>query len=146
MEKLIERIAFLENRWGSLTRRGICSECQGVVEGRIERIPDEADHYHYHGRCHRCGFHHGIPVGMFLVSHPAVTSFYYQRGVDVLSTPFWTLEFCTPGHETVLTTDPFRLGVDVTLDDETLSLTLDRDGTVVSTGITGTPVENPRDC
>lgn len=142
-EEIVERIAFLENRWGSLTRRGICSECQGYVEGEIETIPDDPDHYHYHGLCRRCGFHHGIPVGMFLASHPAVTSFYYDRGVDVLTAPFWTLEFCTPGHETVLSTDPFRLKVDVNLDGETLSLTLNRDGTVVSTAIAGTSAENP---
>ncbi|WP_217493333.1 hypothetical protein [Haladaptatus sp. W1] len=43
-------------------------------------------------------------------------------------------------------TDPFRLGVDVKLDGETLSLTLDRDGTVVSTAIAGIPDEAPHDC
>ncbi|MFH5797066.1 hypothetical protein [Haladaptatus sp. CMAA 1911] len=145
-EEIVERIAFLENRWGSLTRRGICSECQGYVEGRVETIPEESERYHYHGLCRRCGFHHGIPVGMFLASHPAVTSFYYDRGVDVQTTPFWTLEFCTPGHETVLSTDPLRLGVDVNLEDETLSLTLDRDGTVVSTAIAGSAAEKPRNC
>ncbi|WP_423746132.1 hypothetical protein V5735_17915 (plasmid) [Haladaptatus sp. SPP-AMP-3] len=141
--EIVERIAFLENQWGSLTRRGICSECQGYVEGRIETIPEDPDHYHYHGRCRRCGFHHGIPVGMFLASHPAVTSFYYERGVDVLTTPFWTLEFCAPGRETVLSTDPLRLGVDANLDGETLSLTLNRDGTVVSTAMAGASAEEP---
>lgn len=130
---VIERIAFLENRWGALTRQGICSECQGNVDGQIEFGGVPRDHYHYHGRCHRCGFHHGIPVGLFLVSHPAVSNFYYEHGIDILTTPFWTLEFCTPGTETVLSTDPLRLCVDVVLDGETLSVTLDQDGTVVST-------------
>jgi hypothetical protein len=132
-DDVIEQIAFLENRWGALTRQGICSECQGFVDGEIEFGGAQREHYHYHGRCHRCGFHHGIPVGLFLVSHPAVSNFYYEHDVDIRTTPFWTLEFCTPGTETVLSTDPLRLCVDVIHNGETLSLTLDRDGAVVST-------------
>lgn len=132
-EDVIERIAFLEHQWIELTRQGICSECNGYVEGEIEFGGARRDHYHYHGHCHRCGFQHGIPVGMFLTGHPAVRNFYYEHGVDIRTTPFWTLEFYTPGDETVLSTDPLRLRVDVTREGETLSLTLDRDGSVVST-------------
>ncbi|SFS07086.1 hypothetical protein SAMN05216559_3150 [Halomicrobium zhouii] len=132
-DELIERIAFLENRWGALLRQNICSECHGRVDGEIELGGARSEHYHYHGHCHRCGFQHGIPVGMYLVSHPAVTSFFYERGVDVRTVPFWTLEFCKPHSETVLCTDPLRLRVDVTRENETLSITLDRAGTVTAT-------------
>ena len=130
---VIERIAFLENRWGALTRRGICSECQGYVDGEIEIDDENSDHYHYHGHCRRCGFQHGIPIGLFLVSQPAVSHFYYEHGIHIRTTPFWTLEFCTPGSETVLSTEPLRLRVDITQGGETLSLTLDREGSVIST-------------
>ncbi|WP_435347759.1 DUF7351 domain-containing protein [Haloarchaeobius sp. HRN-SO-5] len=138
---VVERIAFLENRWGALTRQGICSECRGYVEGEIEFGGVQPDHYHYHGRCRRCGFRHGIPVGLYLLSHPAVTTFYYDHGVDVRSTPFWTVDGCTPGAETVLSTDPLRLRVEFTQDGDTLSLTLDRDGSVVSTDRSSAPAE-----
>lgn len=140
-EDVIERIAFLENRWSALTRKGICSECQGYVEGEIESDNGPPEHYSYHGHCRRCEFQHVMPVGMLLVSHPAVSNFYYERGVDIRSTPYWTLEFCTPGNETVLSTDPLRLRVDVTHEGETLSLTLDRAGSVVSTDRSGTSAE-----
>lgn len=132
-EDVIERIAFLENRWGQLTRQGICGECSGYVDGEVELGEKWGGHYTYHGICGRCGFHHGIPVGMFLVSHPAVCNFYDERGVDVRTTPFWTLDFCKPGTETVVSRDPLRLRVDVRYEGETLSLTLDREGSVVST-------------
>ena len=130
---VFERIALLEHQWIELTRQGICSECKGRVDGEIEFGGAPPDHYHYHGHCHRCGFQHGIPVGVFLTGHPAVRNFYDERGVDVRTTPFWTLDFCAPGSETVVSEDPLRLRVDVRRAGETLSLTLDRDGSVVST-------------
>ncbi|WP_440989311.1 winged helix-turn-helix domain-containing protein [Haloarchaeobius baliensis] len=130
-DTLVERIAFLENRWGELTRRGICSECQGNVDGELTRLEDGG--HHFLGHCDRCGSQHGLPVGLFLVGHPDVQRFYYEHDVDVRSTPYWTLDFCRPGAETVVSTDPLRVRVDVTHDGDTLSLTLDRAGDVVAT-------------
>jgi hypothetical protein len=132
-DDVVELIAFMENRWGALTRQGICSECKGYVEGGLEVADPELEFYHYYAHCHRCGFQHGIPVGLYLVSHPAVQNFYHEHGVDVRTTPFWTLPFCKLGSETVLSTAPVRVRVDVTESGETLSLTLDETGAVVST-------------
>ncbi|WP_135819681.1 DUF7351 domain-containing protein [Halostella litorea] len=134
---IAERVTFLESRWGELTRRGICSECGGRVEGRIEYGGVGPDHYHYRGECDRCGFVHGIPVGLFLVGHPAVIGFHHDHGVDVRTVPFWTLDFCVPGSETVASEDPLRLRVETERAGETLSLTLDRSGEVVSTERSG---------
>lgn len=130
---VIERIALVENRWSELIRNGICAECLGYVDGNIEYGGVQPAHYHYHGHCHRCGFQHGIPVGMFLISHPAVVDFYHECDINIRTTPFWTLEFCTPGNETVVSTDPLRLRVGITEESDELSLTLDREGTIVST-------------
>lgn len=130
-DELVERIAFLENRWGELTRRGICSECQGRVEGTLTRY--EGEQYHYLGHCERCGSQHGLPVGLYLLGHPDVQRFSYEHGVDLRSTPFWTLDWCRLGTETAVSTDPLRIRVDVTHDGDTLSLTLDREGDVVAT-------------
>jgi hypothetical protein len=130
-DELVERIAFLENRWGELTRRGICSECQGRVDGELTELDD--GRYHYLGHCERCGSQHGLPVGLFLVGHPAVQGFYYEHDVDVRSTPYWALDFCRPGAETVDSTEPLRIRVDVSHAGDTLSLTLDREGDVVAT-------------
>lgn len=132
-ETVIEQVAFMTYNHVALTCQGICSECQGYVDGKIDTGGVQPEHYHYHGTCRRCGFHHGIPVGMFVLPHPDVLTFFCERGTDVRSTPFWTLDFCNPGAETVLSKDSLRLRVDVRQDDETLSLTLDREGTVIST-------------
>lgn len=129
---IVEQVAFLGTQWSALTRRGICSECQGRVEGELEFGGFQPDHYHYHADCQHCGYQHAIPLGLYLLSHPTVWHFYHTHGVDIRTRPFWTLEWCTPGSETVLSTDPLRLAVDISQGDETLRLEIERDGTVVS--------------
>jgi hypothetical protein len=132
-DDVIGKIAFLGNQWAARSRRGICSECQGRVDGEIEYGGSQPDHYHYHAVCDHCGSHHAIPLGLYLVSHPTVWEFYHQHGVDIRTTPFWTLDFATPGSETVLSDDPLRLCVDVTCDDEIHRLEVTRDGSIVAT-------------
>ncbi|MFC3476973.1 winged helix-turn-helix domain-containing protein [Halobacterium litoreum] len=130
-DAVAERAAFLENRWGSLTREGVCSECSGRVEGGLRLWDGDPEHWVYHGDCHHCGFQHVLPVGLFLLGHPDVLAFHFDHGVDVRTVPFWTLDFCEPGTETVVSTDPLRVRVDVEAGDETLSLTVDSDGDVI---------------
>jgi len=112
---------------------GGCAACGGRVDGAVAFGGRPPEHYHYHGRCERCGFHHALPVGIYLLGDPAVESFYHERGVDVRSRPFWTLPFCRRGAETVVSTAPLRLRVDVTHEGETLSLAVDRDGELLDT-------------
>lgn len=128
-----ERAGFLENRWGSLTRAGVCSECSGRVKGELELWHGDPEHYVYHGDCHHCGFQHVLPVGLFLLGHPDVLAFHFDHGVDVRTVPFWTLDFCEPGAESVVSRAPLRVRVVVEAGCETLSLTVDGDGEVVET-------------
>ncbi|KZN25333.1 hypothetical protein A4G99_02175 [Haladaptatus sp. R4] len=123
-ETIVERIALSSYHEFALTYRGICPGCEGYVDGTIHRDDVRPEHYHYHADCPRCGFQSGFPVGIIALFHPDVISFFAEHGTDVRSTPFWTLDFCRPGHETVLSTDPLRFRVDVTKGDETLSVVL----------------------
>lgn len=132
-ETLGERLTLLLQQRVAQVRRGICPECQGAVEGGIRFGINDLEHYYYHGRCQQCGFQHGFDVGPLVLPHPDVIAFFADHGRDVRSTPLWELDFCTPGRETVCSTEPLRLRVDVEREDETLSLTLDRDGSVVAT-------------
>lgn len=129
-ETIIEKVAFLGNQWGAMTRRGICSECQGRVEGEIEYGGSQPDHYHYHANCLHCGSRHGIPLGLYLISHPLVWEFYDEHGVDVRTIPFWTLDFATPGSESVVSTEPLRLQVEITLHENCLRVDISQDGSV----------------
>lgn len=66
-----------------------------------------------------------------VLAHPDVVAFFSERGRDIRTEPYWTLDFCRPGHETVESMDPFRVRVTIERD-ETLTLTLDREGTVIA--------------
>jgi hypothetical protein len=138
-EGVVERVAFLENRYGSYLRRGICPECQGRVDVELAYGGARVEQYHYRGECDRCGFLHGVPVGMYVLDHPAVVAFYHDHGVDVRTEPFWTLDFCVPGAETVLSEDPTRLQVEAECEGERLSVTLTADGTVEATECSPAP-------
>ncbi len=127
---LVDHVAFLGSQWSARIRRGICSECQGRVEGRVEFGGAGVDHYHYAADCRHCGTPHGIPLALYLLGHPRVWAFYREAGVDARTTPFWTLEGARPGEATVRSEEPLRLGVELETDGRRLPLEVSRDGTV----------------
>lgn len=111
---------------------GTCPTCHGRVEGEISRSDDSEDFY-FEAPCETCGNQFANTVGGVVLTHPEVVAFLYEQGLDVRETVPWKHSFVYPGAETVESTDPLRLSVEISGDDETLSLTVDRRGTVVST-------------
>ncbi|WP_226480907.1 helix-turn-helix domain-containing protein [Natrinema amylolyticum] len=132
-ESVGERLTLLVQQRVAQVRRGICPECQGAVDGEIRYGIADLEHYYYHGECRHCDYQHGFDVGPLVLPHPDVIAFVSEHGRDIRSTPIWELDFCTPGDETTVSTDPLQLRVDIERGDETLSVTLDRDGSVIAT-------------
>jgi len=66
-------------------------------------------------------------------------SFLYDHGINVRSCIPWSLPFVYRGHETIESTDPLWVPVDVRMADESLIVTMDRGGAVVSTERNGSP-------
>jgi hypothetical protein len=131
--EVVDQIAFLGYQWSEATRQGVCTDCHGHLTGELEHGGLQPDHHHYLAHCHRCGYQHGVPLGCYLLSHPTVTHFYHDHGIDARTTPWWTLDWTTPGIETTLQTDPLHIQVDIHCDHDTLTLTVDADGTVIDT-------------
>ncbi len=131
---VLERVAVTVYQQTLQLGHGVCPECQGAVTPEIAPEPkSDQDGYYFHGDCRDCGFQYGFPVGAAALSNPEVIAFYSEAGVDVRTTPFWTLEWCHAGHETIVSEEPLRARVDVRRGSETLSLTLDSAAGVVST-------------
>lgn len=63
------------------------------------------------------------------LSHPAVVSFFHDRGVDLRDRSIWNVG--PEWAERVISTDPLAVRVSAALEEETLSLYLGRDCTVV---------------
>ncbi|MFC4357267.1 winged helix-turn-helix domain-containing protein [Halobium salinum] len=132
-EEALSRVGLVMAQEAELVREGVCPDCEGQVDGEIRRHETDPDAhgYHFAAECDRCGFLGGYTVGALVRRLPVTTAFLHERGADLGSTPFWTVDFCRPGHEVVVGERPLRLRIDVEREGETLSVTLNREGSVV---------------
>ena len=121
-----------------LAMDGICPSCAGGMETR--RVGNEADgepDVASHHRCSNCGYEARVPLFGHILDHPAVISFYHERGLDVTDQPYWHLESMARDFtETILDEDPWRAAVEIEADGDRLSLTLDERFDVVDVELT----------
>jgi hypothetical protein len=112
---------------------GVCPHCGGTVETAIATDQafldlDVAVTY----TCGRCDHSLTTPVGMVVLDHVEVVSFYRDHGIDLNDRRAWTLSWITGGESlSVESRDPWELVLTVSLDDERLVLTFDEDLDVI---------------
>jgi DNA-directed RNA polymerase subunit RPC12/RpoP len=119
-----------------LAKDGVCPECNGRMHTTIHREGEcclgaalRADHV-----CEQCNHDLCSAIGLGLLDHSAVSSFYEEHGTTLSEVPYWRLEWCVDDEPVdVLAEDPWRIAIDVTVGDETLRVTLDEELTVVET-------------
>ena len=119
-----------------LAKDGVCARCNGRVETTIERVGEcclgvglRATH-----TCQQCNHELCSAVGLALLDQSEVVSFYGDHGQTLSETPYWQLQWCVDDHPaTVISEDPWQIQIDVTLDDETLAVTVDGDLDIVET-------------
>lgn len=128
-----ERLAVLVHGETATLRHGICPACSGAVTRRLRYDAVDPPHWHHHSDCQRCGLQYGYSVGVAALSLPRVERFLRTRGVFPRTTPFWTMDWPTPDSPTVVAEDPLRVRLVVRAGGDTLTVTLDRTGTVVDT-------------
>jgi len=79
-----------------------------------------------HWSCDHCGRSHHLTVGLALLYHPALVSFFHDHGVDLTSVNHWELESVTSDNlTTVRSRDPWEVELAVSLEGETLELAVD---------------------
>ncbi len=133
--------------WTGLTvhalGRGVCPRCAGTIEHSMDVCES---HNASEGICDRCGQRFGAlavvtctncpfdaPVGVaaYLVTRIEVMAFLIEHGVDPLSPedfhPYAAIE------ETIRSHDPFEARYTYTVDDDTLTVTVDADLSIVDT-------------
>ncbi|HET7325293.1 MAG TPA: winged helix-turn-helix domain-containing protein [Halococcus sp.] len=117
----------------ALALSGLCTWCFGRRHSEIVAGEEPSDpNVRVVHTCERCGADMYTTVGETFQNYPAVISFLDDHGIDVSRTPSWDLEFLwSDEYVTVLTEDPWRVRLRIPLDDETLTLTLDGDVTVL---------------
>lgn len=129
--------------------RGICRTCGFRMDTELIH-PSEADTLHTKNKkvyanhlCTNCGTHYDLFVGVALLVDHELACFCYDHGTDVLSTPFWELEFAaTDEYVTVLSTDPWEIVLEVRYGGDVLELVVDGDLNVVERNrLSGQPEE-----
>ena len=119
-----------------LAKDGVCPECSGRMNTTIERDGEcclgtslRADHV-----CEQCNHQLCSAVGLGLLDHSAVVTFYGDHGVALSETPYWRLEWCVDDESaTVLEENPWAIRIDIAVEGETLRVTVDGDLSVVET-------------
>lgn len=117
---------------------GVCPFCGSPLDAEF-LAPGEVpyDHARRHEAfvyrsCGRCAAQMFLTVGQVALTDPGVVAFCHEHGVDVLSTPFWELEFAaTDRGVTVRSTDPWEVALRVEYGDDALELVFDEDLAVV---------------
>ena len=123
-----------------LASRGVCPVCVNPLD--LEFVPPEEVwsegserlEVFVHRSCPHCGRSQHMTVGLALLYHPALISFFYDHGVDLTAVNHWELEFVlSDNYTTVRSRDPWEVELSVTLDDEALELVVDEELNVLET-------------
>ncbi|KTG07640.1 hypothetical protein AUR64_02995 [Haloprofundus marisrubri] len=132
MDELVETMAGLLENAVSQTRRGICPYCHCRPEQSASVVESGRWRYCFEAVCPECGPLFRVPVGAAIVRHPAVVSWYWNRGVDVRSERLWRLSVFGDDAVSDHETEPFGLRVTLGDDDDSLAVVLDETASVVS--------------
>lgn len=132
VEDVVTLAAVETNRDVARAIDGTCFLCWGSTT--VERFEHDGDEpLHANLSCDNCWLRSTFPVAAAIVTHPAVVSLYHRHGRDVRTEWLLSLEFVRdPDATTVVSTDPYRVRVDVSVGEDAVALTLDDDLNVVS--------------
>jgi len=122
-----------------LLQQDICIWCGGPMPGTVETktkqdLTGENDAAIYVTRqCQHCNGYMITTPGENVLYHPAVVSFFYERGLDVTGEWLWDLPFVvSPTASTLRSKDPCEVAVTVSRDGDERTLVLDEHADVVA--------------
>lgn len=139
-EALLSRVEKFNRSEILLAANGVCPVCVNRMELDFrpgEAVWSEGAERHavlLHRSCTHCGRENVMPIGMAMLEHPAIVSFFYDHGRTLTTIPHWELEWImTDDALTVRSEEPWEFTLRVTLDGETLEVRIDEELNVVET-------------
>ncbi len=120
-----------------LAKDGVCPECSGRMETTVEQADDccciDSSYTAIH-RCRQCDHELCSAVGLALLDDSEVVGFHRRHGVSLSERPYWTLSWCVSDESVELVSEePQRFEVTIACEDETLTVILDGDLSVLET-------------
>ncbi|ODR80207.1 hypothetical protein BG842_18845 [Haladaptatus sp. W1] len=139
-DDLLDAFEVWTRRWNALAAAGTCPECGSRMSGTLTDYRPELGTgnvpYRLRVSCSACWAMANLPVGCLVRDDPRVVGFHAERGVSLDERYLWDLDWALHrDYLTVLDDDPPRLRLRIPLDSEALRLTVDNEGTVVSTTV-----------
>lgn len=136
-----------------LVATDLCPGCRGRMDRTVVMVPsrppdtilaveivDAVDFDHGPGafyECTQCDRWAYLSVGEHLLHTPELLGFFRDRGYDLEAIPLWELPWTLPSavgdYTAVVSTDPVRFEIRVTLDGDVLTATLDETFDIVDT-------------
>lgn len=110
--------------------RGFCPLCDGTVEQSIAAVdpafePILGTDIEVVHLCQACGHRRTSGAVALLIGHPAVVSLLHETGIDYRDTPYWEQDWLLESEETLASREPPRVRVETTIDDYSVTVTLD---------------------
>ncbi|MFC7234707.1 DUF7351 domain-containing protein [Halosegnis marinus] len=143
-ETLLETAALRTYQRMEFATTGRCPECLGPLATEPTTTAVDGGEMHvFASRCDRCGERFAASAGTYLVLAPEVVAFYRDHGADVHHARPWRVAVAVDGRgpggigtatASVADDDPYRLRFELTVEGDTLAVTLDDRGRVVATG------------
>ncbi|WP_459193317.1 winged helix-turn-helix domain-containing protein [Halosimplex sp. J119] len=130
LPEIVSRAELFARQAIERTLAGICPECSASVDPAVVD-PDETPTPRLRVRCDTCGAPLAGPVGFCLLVDPAVEAFYRRHDRPLADLFVWEPAFVADESTvSVAETDPLQVEISVTLDDETLEVSVDDGGRV----------------
>lgn len=120
------------------TIRGFCFLCDGPIESHVsdETLAEDAesrDSVKVVHQCTACGAPHITDATTVVLDHPAVVSVLAEAGIDYREIPSWGPGADVESVEKLSNRDSVRVTVTITVSNESVTLELDENLTVIET-------------
>lgn len=129
----------------SLVAEGLCPACSGpistsplicdehVVEpGRVCNTCGTIFEIRFHNVCDVCGQAWYSASDRHFVNHPTVHAFYHEHGYDPFSHDWLRIQGETILEQTVIGDDPAEIETEISIDGDTLYVTIDEQGSILN--------------
>ncbi|MDY6764939.1 MAG: winged helix-turn-helix domain-containing protein [Halobacteria archaeon] len=114
-----------------LALENTCPICYGKIDVGLRTTEDDEMPYMVGTVCDRCGARIEFPVRACITRYPDVISFYHDHGINIRESPYWAPDFWETGSVEIISENPLRLQVTLSVDDDKLELLLDDNADIV---------------
>lgn len=130
LPEIVEVAGLLARQGMERALGGYCPECYHPLETEV--LIEQTERPGFRAECETCGGQLISPVGYCLLADPRVAALYRRHGRDLQEYYIWDLSFIQDEKlHTVVEKDPVRVEVAVSVEDETLRVTISETGHVI---------------